>query len=47
MYLLWYLLWFNKKLIIYLDGPIYFSKDSKNHSSDDIWLKKNVVMLLK
>ena len=42
-----YLLWFNKKLIIYLDGPTYFSKDSKNHSSDDTWLQKNVAMLLK
>ena len=42
-----YLLWFNKKFIIYLDGPTYFSKDSKNHSSDDTWLQKNVAMLLK
>ena len=30
-----HLLWFNKKFIIYLDGPTYFSKDSKNHFSDD------------
>ena len=42
-----YLLWFNKNLIIYLDGPTYFSKDSKNHYSDDTWLQKNVAMLLK
>ena len=24
-----------KKLIIYFDGPIYFSKDSKNDCGDD------------
>ena len=42
-----YLLWVNKKLIIYLDGPIYFYKNSKNHFSDDTYLQKKVVMLLK
>ena len=30
-----HLLWFNKKLIIYLNVPTYFSKDFKNHYSDD------------
>ena len=29
-----------KKLIICLDGPTYFSKDSKNHHSDDMWVQK-------
>ena len=42
-----YVLWFNKKLIIFLDEPTFFSKDSKNHSSDDTLLQKNVSMLLK
>ena len=36
-----------KSLLYNLDGPTYFSKDSKNHSSDDMWLQKNIVMLLK
>ena len=29
---------FNKKLIIYLDGPTYFFKIFKNHCGDDMWL---------
>ena len=36
-----------KNLIIKLDGPTYFSNDSKNHPSDDMWLQKEVVMFLK
>ncbi|WZZ34911.1 hypothetical protein YC2023_018312 [Brassica napus] len=31
-----------KVLIIYLDGPTYFSKDSKNDFGDDTWLQKNI-----
>ena len=33
-----------KKYNIYLYGPTYFSKNSKNHSSNDTWLRKHVVM---
>ena len=29
-----------KNIIIYLDKPTYFSKDSKNHFSGDTWLPK-------
>ena len=29
-----------KKLIIYLNEPTYFSKDSKNHYSNDMCLQK-------
>ena len=36
---------FNKKYNIYLYGPTYFSKDSKNQPSDDTWLRKHVVIL--
>ncbi|WZZ86664.1 hypothetical protein YC2023_115243 [Brassica napus] len=28
------------------DGPTYFSNDSKNHSSDDMWLQKEVLCRL-
>lgn len=34
-----------KILFIYLDEPTYFYDDSKNHTSDDTWLRKHVVML--
>ena len=27
-----------KKIIIYLNGQTYFSKDSKNHYGDETWL---------
>ena len=33
------------KSIIYLYGTTYFSKDSKNYPSDDMLLRKHVVML--
>ena len=36
--------YFNKKYIIYLYRTTYFSKDSKNHPSDDTWLRKHIVM---
>ncbi|WZZ77627.1 hypothetical protein YC2023_098199 [Brassica napus] len=26
----------------YFDGPTYFSSNSKNHPSDDMWLQKEV-----
>ena len=29
-----------KKLVIYLDEPTYFSKDSKTLCGDDTWLHK-------
>ena len=35
---------FNKKITIYLYRPIYFSKNSKNYFSDDIYLLKNIEM---
>ena len=35
-----------KKIIIYFDGPIYFFDNSKNHSSSDMLVQKNVVMFL-
>ena len=35
-----------KKYNIYLDEPTYFSKDSKNHYSDDTLQHSNLVMLL-
>ncbi|WZZ37424.1 hypothetical protein YC2023_020825 [Brassica napus] len=31
---------------IFLYGPTYFSNNSKNHSSDDMWLQKEVKFLL-
>ena len=31
---------------MFLDGPTYFSKDSKNHPNDNTWLPKNIAMLL-
>ena len=34
-----------EKLIIYLDGPTCFSKDSKTDFGDDTWVQKKVVML--
>ena len=32
-------------IYIYLYEPIYFSNDSKNHTSDDMLLRKHIVML--
>ena len=32
--------------IIYLDEPTYFSKNSKNHPNDNMWLSKYVIILL-
>ena len=31
---------------MFLDGPTYFSMDSKNHSSDNTWLQKKYCILL-